>query len=273
MSNPYRVESPFCISFSGGRTSGFLVAKVLEAHGGRLPAGSHVVFANTGREHERTLEFVRDCANGFGIDIEWVERDFDAEHGVRVVDFATASRNGEPFEQLIGRKQALPNFIRRFCTEELKVRAIARHLKSIGMTEGTMLVGLRADEPRRVARVQGDVREGFDYECPMAKAGHLISDVGAYWFSAAWDLRLPNNDRAFGNCDMCYLKGKRVLERVIREEPERAAWWSRMEHERGRTFVHGRSVDQLLVQVRVQPELFGGTDDGEDNIIPCTCTD
>lgn len=273
MKNPYAVEPPFCISFSGGRTSGMLLGKVLEAHGGKMPAGGHVVFANTGREHERTLEFVRDCAAGFGVEIAWVERDRESDAGMRVVTFDTASRDGQPFEQLIRSKQALPNFMRRFCTEDLKVRAIAKYLNSIGVEEGTMLVGLRADEPRRVARVQGDEREGFLYDCPISRAGHHIGDVGAYWSSMPWDLRLPNDDRAFGNCDLCFLKGKRVLERVLREEPEKAAWWIKMEEERKRTWVHGRSVTQLLHQVRVQPELFDKSNPDDDNIIPCTCTD
>jgi 3'-phosphoadenosine 5'-phosphosulfate sulfotransferase (PAPS reductase)/FAD synthetase len=271
--NPYKIATPFCISFSGGRTSAFMLAKVIEAHGGTMPAGGHVVFANTGREHEGTLEFVRDCAKNFGVDIAWVEYDHAAKNRFRVVDFASASRDGRPFEELIKSKQALPNFMRRFCTETLKVRTIANYLNSIGVDEGTMIVGLRADEPRRVHRVQGDEREGFLYECPISKAGHVLADVHAFWATMPWDLKLPNNDRAFGNCDMCFLKGKRILERVVRAEPERAEWWSRMEKERGRTWVHGRPVEQLLVQVRIQPELFDKGDDDDETIIPCTCTD
>lgn len=272
-SNPYKVELPFVISFSGGRTSAFMLAKIIEAHGGTMPAGGHVCFANTGREHEETLVFVEACARNMGIAIHWVERDFTQESGVRTVDFASASRNGEPFEQLIKKKKTLPNFIRRFCTEELKVRAIAKHMKSIGVAEGTMVVGLRADEPRRVARVRGDVRGGFDYVVPIADAGHTIEDVNRFWSSMPYDLKLPGNDRAFGNCDLCFLKGKRIQERVLRAEPDRAAWWQRMEEEQNRTFVHGLSMAQRLVQVRVQPELFGQASDEDETIIPCTCTD
>ena len=274
--NPYLVPTPFVISFSGGRTSAFMLAKVLDAYGGRLPAGGYVCFANTGREHEGTLEFVRDCADGFGCEIHWVERDFSAENTVRRVEFASASRNGEPFSGLIAKKKMLPNVWKRFCTSELKVTAIARYMNSLGVDGGTMVVGLRADEPRRVKRVDGDEREGFDYVTPMYHAGHTILDVRQYWNSQPWDLRLPFDSRSFGNCDMCFLKGRRHLDTVMRHEPERAEWWIEEENRAGQTWINGIRYEQMLVQVRIQPELFGGSDgydEGDDHIIPCTCTD
>jgi len=162
--NHYRIDEPFVISFSGGRTSGFMLRMILNAFGGSIPSGSHVCFANTGKEHEATLEFVRDISERWGVDIVWVERMFRQDPSFRIVDFTSASRNGEPFADLIKKKNYLPNPIARFCTEELKVRAIAAYLKSIGVQSATMAIGLRADEPRRVHRVQGDVRNGLDYD-------------------------------------------------------------------------------------------------------------
>jgi 3'-phosphoadenosine 5'-phosphosulfate sulfotransferase (PAPS reductase)/FAD synthetase len=60
--DPFHIEGPAVISFSGGRTSGLMLRRVLDAHGGTLPANVHVVFANTGLEREETLRFVDDCA-------------------------------------------------------------------------------------------------------------------------------------------------------------------------------------------------------------------
>ena len=37
MLNPYLIKGPALISFSGGRTSGYMLNHILEAHGGRLP--------------------------------------------------------------------------------------------------------------------------------------------------------------------------------------------------------------------------------------------
>ena len=267
--NPYKIEPPFVVSFSEGRTSGFMLRRILDAHGG-LPEGGHVVFANTGREHEATLEFVREIADRW-CPITWVERRFRDDPDHVVVDFRTASRNGEPFDLLIERKNYLPNPIARFCTEELKVRAIASYLRSVGISQATMAVGLRADEPRRVRRVHGDERNGFLYECPMHTAGHTLSDVTDFWREQPFDLYLTNDDRAFGNCDLCSLKGRGMIDRVIRAEPERAAWWIAKEAEIGGTFRKDRpSYKAMLVQVRIQPELFH---DDDDTTVPCTCTD
>ena len=45
--NPYLITEPTCVSFSGGRTSGFMLYQVLQAHNGKLPDEAIVCFANT----------------------------------------------------------------------------------------------------------------------------------------------------------------------------------------------------------------------------------
>ena len=65
--NPYKIEPPFVISFSGGRTSGYMLRKILDAYDGVLPADGYVIFANTGKEHFKTLDFVHQ------IETEWTK--------------------------------------------------------------------------------------------------------------------------------------------------------------------------------------------------------
>ena len=268
--NKYKLEEPFVVSFSGGRTSGFMLRNIMDAHGG-IPTGSHVCFANTGKEHPKTLDFVREIDERWKVGIVWIERVFD-ETKFRVVDYASCSRNGEPFAAMNAKKKFLPNPIMRFCTSELKVLAIAYYLKSLGVTQATMAIGLRADEPRRFHKVQGDVRNGFDSDCPVARAGHTIADVTEFWKAQPFDLMLPNDDRAFGNCDLCFLKGRSMTERVIRHDPSSADWWIEQEQLVGGTFRKDRpSYAGLLHQVRIQPELFEVNDD--DSTVPCGCTD
>ena len=59
--NPFLIKEPTCISFSGGRTSAYMLYQVLQANDG-LPSEAKVCFANTGKEDEATLRFVDRCS-------------------------------------------------------------------------------------------------------------------------------------------------------------------------------------------------------------------
>jgi 3'-phosphoadenosine 5'-phosphosulfate sulfotransferase (PAPS reductase)/FAD synthetase len=128
--DPFKITEPTVISFSGGRTSAYMLWRILQSNGG-LPAEAKVVFANTGKEEEATLKFVKDCQDNWGVPITWLEYRKDKPLFVEVT-FETASRNGEPFEQLIQKRKYLPNPVSRFCTVELKVRTMHRYLKANG---------------------------------------------------------------------------------------------------------------------------------------------
>jgi 3'-phosphoadenosine 5'-phosphosulfate sulfotransferase (PAPS reductase)/FAD synthetase len=130
VSDPFKIDEPTVISFSGGRTSAYMLWRVLQSNNG-LPEEAIVVFANTGKEEEATLEFVRDCETNWGVEIHWLEYR-NSEKKFERVTFETASRNGEPFEALIRKKKYLPNVVARFCTQELKVLTIDRYMKSLG---------------------------------------------------------------------------------------------------------------------------------------------
>jgi 3'-phosphoadenosine 5'-phosphosulfate sulfotransferase (PAPS reductase)/FAD synthetase len=135
MSNPYEILEPTCISFSGGRTSAYMLYKVLETGGGQLPSDAVVCFANTGKEDEATLKFVHDCSTNWNVPIVWLEyrNAEDTKDRWTQVTYETASRNGEPFEAVIRKKNYLPNPVTRFCTIEMKIRTIANYLFSKGM--------------------------------------------------------------------------------------------------------------------------------------------
>ena len=73
MSDHFLISGPAVISFSGGRTSGYMLWRILQAHGGKLPDDVRVVFANTGKEMEETLEFVQAASDHWRVPITWVE--------------------------------------------------------------------------------------------------------------------------------------------------------------------------------------------------------
>jgi 3'-phosphoadenosine 5'-phosphosulfate sulfotransferase (PAPS reductase)/FAD synthetase len=231
MADPFKILEPTCISFSGGRTSAYMLWRVLQSNGG-LPDDAKVCFANTGKEDEATLRFVKDCSEHWGVPIVWIEYK-DAEKSKdrwKEVTFDTASRNGEPFEAVIRKKNYLPNPVTRFCTIEMKIRPIANYLFSKGMCEtrsqGEYMswVGIRADEPRRAAKIERE-------RIPLFSAGITKEMVGEFWRNQSFDLGLPNFNGVtyHGNCDLCFLKGISQTMSLIQEKPERAIWWANME--------------------------------------------
>lgn len=233
MKSPYLITEPTCISFSGGRTSAYMLHKVLEANNG-LPDCARVVFANTGKEMEETLEFVRDCQVNWNVDITWIEY-VDSENKFKVVNFETASRCGEPFEALIKKRNYLPNPIARFCTVELKILPMENYFHSIGWLEFDNFVGIRADEPRRVAKINknpSDGRKGVERFMPLVPDNVTKQTVYNFWNKQLFDLNLPNinGTTMHGNCDLCFLKGGNIILSLISEKPERGIWWAKMEN-------------------------------------------
>jgi len=274
--NPFKITEPTCISFSGGRTSAYMLWRVLEANGG-LPAEAIVCFANTGKEDEATLRFVQDCSEKWNVPITWIEYE---EPTYKIVNFETASRNGEPFEALIRKRNYLPNPVTRFCTSELKIRPIARHLLFLGMAqtkteaENMSMIGMRADEQRRAAKIAEKSR------IPLVTAGITKKDVGAFWKTQPFDLGLPNNNGVtmHGNCDLCFLKGGSQVLSLIAEKPERAVWWAKMEalalalasKPSGAVFRSDRpSYAQMAAFAADQRDMF----DPNEEAISCFCGD
>jgi 3'-phosphoadenosine 5'-phosphosulfate sulfotransferase (PAPS reductase)/FAD synthetase len=237
MHDPFKIDGPTSISFSGGRTSAYMLWRVLQSNGG-LPADAVVCFANTGKEEEATLEFVRDCAERWNVPITWLEYRDDVQ-GFAVVDFDTASRNGEPFEALIQKRNFLPNPVTRFCTSELKIRTMHKFLRARGWcTEdcpADTMTGIRADEPRRVAKIRArgttsESRWSF-MVMPLADAGVIVQDVHAFWQAQPFNLGLStfNGRTLAGNCDLCFLKPAAQVLSLVSEKPQRAVWWAKME--------------------------------------------
>lgn len=182
----------------------------------------------------QTLDFVRDCSERWGVPITWLEYlDHDEpQQRWREVTYETASRNGEPFEALIARRRFLPNPVTRFCTAELKIRVMKLYAQqALGFDNWDVVIGFRADEPLRVAKLSTPNKEPNTRSAPLARMGITKREVGEFWRAQPFDLRLPNMNGTtmHGNCDLCFLKGGAQIFSLIREAPERALWWMKAE--------------------------------------------
>ena len=278
MINPYKIKPPALISFSGGRTSGFMLKKIIDSYNGTLPENLYVVFANTGKEMPQTLDFVKDCAEKWDCKIHWLELEIANERPVyrtKKVNYETASRKGEPFEALIKRRKMLPNPVMRMCTQELKMNVMKRFMKEKGHKEWTNVIGLRYDEPRRVAKQsrQNDSNvNAWDSVCPLYQDKITVKEILEFWQKNNFDLKLTseNGQTTAGNCDLCYLKGTKTLTKIIKEKPDLADWWIAQEKKIDATFRKNGSYIDLLDLTKLedrQLELF------DDDSRSCFCHD
>ncbi len=248
MKSPYQIDGPAVISFSGGRTSGYMLRQILDEG---LRPDVHVIFADTGKEREETYAFVSDVEARWGVSIEWVHR-------------------AGYFDQLIADKKMLPNPVMRFCTSELKMVPMTKWMKAHGYTRWTNVVGIRADEPRRIVRLREREDKTGDVALPLADAGVTEADVMAFWKAQPFDLQLKPGE---GNCDLCFLKGFGLRQQIARDHPELAVWW--IEKERDMSVLKGvpttfRHDAPRYLELLTQPDLFK---DGVDELTECFCHD
>lgn len=252
-------ESVNVFSFSGGRTSAYMTIRYAKA-------GDLVIFANTGKEHAKTLDFVdqvmRHC-EAMGCVCVWLE--YCPENGFKQVAYETAARNGEPYRDLILKRSYLPNVAHRICTTELKIRPMAKYIKSLGYENGDvdMYIGIRYDEPNRYYKNKEN-REGFTNRMPLYLDKVTEFEILAYWADMPFDLEIP---KRLGNCTLCFLKGRSKRISILRENPEEAKWWIEMEEITGATFDKNWTVKQLL-EIAKMPQIW---EDENDFDIPCNC--
>ena len=268
---PYLIKGPALISFSGGRTSAYMLHEILRAYDGNLPDDVHVTFANTGKEREETLRFVHDCATHWNVHVRWLER--EASGGFVEVGYNSASRKGEPFADLIAKKKYLPNAVTRFCTIELKIRVMRDFARSVGFEHWSNVIGLRYDEPLRIFKAlarNDDGKERFTAVMPLSKAKVTKRDVMAFWQAQPFDLQLMPLE---GNCDLCFLKGEGKIAALMRDNPGMADWWVEQEDiiraskPSGERFVRERSYRELQTYVDNSPTLFDDEHDVECGLL------
>ena len=299
MNNPYKIDRPGVVSFSGGLTSGYMLWHIIDAYGGKLPEDIKVIFANTGKERQETLTFVERCSIEWNVEVIWLEytstlkdrppgkarngkMESPYDHGFRLVNYATASRKGEPLEAIIQTRDMLPNVMARFCTTECKIRTKQRYLLSIGWENWTDAIGFRADEPLRVAKLRTTNQHANEEPvAPLHASGVTKSMVHEWWARQPFTLGLMEHE---GNCDLCFLKSASKLRRIMKDQPDLATWWIEREAKfAGKAtqewntgpvlFRRDRPRYSVQLELAQRPGLFDDIEEQDELSISCSCTD
>ncbi|MFA5151265.1 MAG: hypothetical protein WC554_01770 [Clostridia bacterium] len=230
-----RKKQKLLISFSGGRTSAYMLYWCL--YNLSYKYEMIIVFANTGKEVEGTLKFVQECALYWNIQIHWVEASFKDENGKlysrrgwkvkhKVVDYYSASRNGEPFEEMCS-ILGIPSTNAPFCSDQLKRKVIESFLKSIGWKNYYKAIGIRMDEFDRINPKYKEKRIIY----PLIQLIPTIKEVVlAWWEIQSFNLEINPDD---GNCNECWKKDILRLVRNMRRTPENFEWWQKITNKYG----------------------------------------
>ena len=213
------------VSFSGGRTSAFMCRWLLDNKADEYEF--IFAFANTGQEHEKTLDFVDRCDKEWGLNVTWVEAVVNPIPGKgvthTVVDYESAFRGGEPFERVI-KKYGIPNNDYPHCTRELKLSPMFSYKRFLGFPSNhPMAIGIRCDEIDRMSKTAKE--NGLVY--PLTDVPYATKEYMRHWWAdQPFDLDLPEH---LGNCVTCWKKSDRKLLTIAKHEPERFEFFNRME--------------------------------------------
>ena len=230
------MKKKLLVSFSGGETSAFMAQWLIKHKSDEYEMV--FVFANTGEENEETLDFVNYCDKRFNLNCVWVEA--LVVHGERegtkhkIVNFETASRKGEPFEEII-KKYGIPNQVFPHCNRELKLAPIHSYIKnSLGWKEYHTAIGIRYDEIDRM--VKDRVKKKIVY--PLIQDIRMTKQKINFWWSQ--QERRLNLKGYQGNCKTCWKKSFRNLYTIAKETPEYFNFFKRMEDKYSLVTPNGR---------------------------------
>jgi hypothetical protein len=237
------------INFSGGKTSALMTIM-------NYRKGDLVIFADTGREHDKTYKFIND---------------FEAHENIPVIRISYEGG----FRGMLEHKKFknIPNRVKRICTVELKIKTAKRWLRAnYGKQNYEWLVGFRSDEERRVKKYNSFVNYIYP-KFPLYEAGIDKAQVNEYWSKKNYTLEIP---AILGNCTLCFLKGKNAIINIMRSYPELAKDWIEDEElsksiGKGHTYFEDITYKQLLNYA--QNDLFKGQDLSDLNpAFNCSCT-
>ncbi len=237
-------DKELLISFSGGRTSAFM-ARMIQVSPLYKDYKKHYVYANTGKEMQETLDFIKACSDNWDLPIIWVEAVINPEIGKgtrhKIVNYETAIVNtdeDQPIWDAMIKKYGLPTNAFPYCTRELKDAAIRSYMRSLelGRQDYITAIGIRVDEKDRKK----------DLFYPLIDLNIDVKVIRDFWDRQDFDLGLKDYE---GNCDLCFKKSKKKRLTILSENPQLGDWWSKKEGmHRGQDVVfdrEGLSMNQL----------------------------
>jgi hypothetical protein len=274
------------VAVSGGRSSAYM-AYHIHTSPKYADCQKLYTFANTGQEHPKTIEFLKNIEKHWGIDLIKIEGMYSEVMGVgvkyKIVDYDNLDMDSAPFSGAImhmnkGVFSGLPSKDAPYCSERLKTRPCEKLANDVfGVGNYVKAIGYRKEDmPKRItwSEVRADENRIFplltDFEHPVS-----LYDLDVFFRSQPFKLDIPKH---LGNCVLCWKKSDDNLAKAIADESGKKfiEWWSTMEKTYGNVSFRGNKSIHNLVQLSIQlqsmpkQQLLEIQIDDEDN--SCVCS-
>lgn len=234
---------PVQVATSGGRTSALLAFLYLTYHHGEVTFD----FGNTGREDDGTYTFIQRLSDHIPMRYFEVRKPLDhnsgpSKMGFEKVPFERLNRTGKPIRIVLesiaeyraakGEGPIAMNPVMRLCTAYTKAKMLARVCEAAGWESWTKALGLRSDEPGRVAKMSSRDTRAVTTVAPLAELGITQCMVDAFWQEQSFDLEIQPHQ---GNCTLCFLKDEADLADIMLngKDPDGNdwEWWKQLDDE------------------------------------------
>lgn len=199
------------VSFSGGRSSALLVYLMKNQY-----PDTDFVFMDTGAEHPKTYEFVKNVVKFFDINLTClrvvVNPELGSGNSYRIISLDELKQDLQPFRDVCY-KYGTPYVHGAFCTRTMKLEPFTRYCNDkYGKENYVTWLGIRADEPKRLKP-----KEGYKYLAEISDFDK--QDIINWWKRQPFDLEIPEH---LGNCVFCIKKSISKIALATRDEHKMA---------------------------------------------------
>lgn len=225
------------ISLSGGQTSAYMLYLLLK-RGEKIDA---VVFMNTGLEHPKTIKFLKDIQEKWGVKIICLEsKVFHQERkasGYSVVSIDKLHMGTDIAKEVV-KKYGSFGMGFPHCTRELKVNPF-KAWKKDHFPESLTAIGIRVDEIDRMN--EKAEKEKLTY--PLIRMGVTKKEVDSFFENNSFKLEIPHY---LGNCLGCWKKSHKKLKKAYLSERESFLRLRDIEQEGRKMFRGNNSVSDMI---------------------------
>jgi 3'-phosphoadenosine 5'-phosphosulfate sulfotransferase (PAPS reductase)/FAD synthetase len=223
------------VSFSGGRTSAYLVHLMEQK---RKDNGWEVeyVFADTGAEHPKTYDFIRQVVKHYGINLHCIKSVVNSEMG-KGNTYKNVGLDGIGYDLLNIKNNMLKygqfSIMNPYCTDRMKTIPLNKYCNDFfGKGNFKNWLGMRIDEPRRLKNLEttrdmfGKVNRVNPNIMYLAQISDFTKqDILDFWATMPFDLEI---DEHLGNCVFCVKKSAKKIALAARQYPEMAQDWNEL---------------------------------------------